>query len=180
MLWIFLIAAGCLLLDQLSKLFLDGFFLEPGNMLYTGLLEKPGDFRILIPDVLRLDYVLNKGAAFGILQNQRLFFLLTTLIICVVGIFLLTKLPKKHWMLVAASGMILGGALGNLIDRVLIGQVRDFINVTLVDTLFGYSFPVFNVADICVVAGVIALAIYILFIHDKLYPSKEKNNEDHQ
>lgn len=179
MLWISLIAVCCLLLDQLSKLFLDGFFIEPGEMLYTGLLEKPGDYKVLIPDVLRLDYVLNKGAAFGILQNQRLFFLITTLIVCVVGIILLVKLPKKHWLLTISAGMLLGGAIGNLIDRVVIGQVRDFINVSLIDTLFGYSFPVFNVADICVVLGVIALAIYILFIHEKIYPSKEKN-EDHQ
>lgn len=179
MLWICCIAAFCLLLDQLSKLFIDGFFLEPGQMLYTGLLEKPGDCRILIPDVLRIDYVLNKGAAFGILQNQRLFFLLTTLIVCVVGIFLLTKLPKKHWLLTVSSGLLLGGALGNMIDRVLIGQVRDFINVSLINTLIGYNFPVFNVADICVVVGVILLACYILFVHEKIYPSKVKH-EDHQ
>ena len=66
-----------------------------------------------------------------------------------------------------ASGFILGGAMGNLVDRVIIGRVRDFLDLTLIDTLFSYKFPVFNVADIFVVAGVALLAVYILFIHDK-------------
>jgi signal peptidase II len=71
----------------------------------------------------------------------------------------------------------LGGAIGNMIDRVVIGCVRDFIDATFVETLTGYAFPVFNFADICVCVGVAILAYYILFIHDKIY-KVEKDAKD--
>lgn len=167
MLLIFLIGLAALLLDQLSKLFICGFFVNSDNMLFSGMLTFQGESVEIIPKTLSFTYVLNNGAAFGILQNQRLFFLLTTLIICAGGIILLLRIKKRHILLKLASGFILGGAMGNLVDRVIIGRVRDFLDLTLIDTLFSYKFPVFNVADIFVVAGVALLAVYILFIHDK-------------
>ena len=174
MVLIIILAAVILIADQLTKLFSVGFFVEKGEMLYTGALENVGDSVDLIPKVFSFTYVLNDGAAFGILKNQRLFFLITTLIVCGVGIFFLVRMPKKHIVLKLASGFILGGAIGNLVDRVVIGVVRDFLEATFIETVTGYSFPVFNVADIFVVVGVILLAWYILFIHDKIYPPKDK------
>lgn len=172
---IFLIAAAALLADQLTKLLAVGFFLDPMQPIVEGFLHTEGQTCVVIDKVFSFTYVLNDGAAFGILQNQRLFFLLATLAVCVGGILLLLRLPKKHWLLKVSSGLLLGGALGNLVDRAIIGSVRDFLDATFVETLTGYSFPVFNGADVFVVVGVLMLAAYILFVHDKIYKPKEKN-----
>ena len=174
MLFIIILALGILILDQLSKLFTVGFFVEAGQPLFEGWLTSIGESEIIIPKVLSFTYVLNDGAAFGILSNQRLFFLLMTAAICAIGIIILMRLPQKHILLKLSSGFIFGGALGNLVDRVIVGVVRDFIDATIVETITGYSFPVFNVADIFVVVGTALLAIYILFYHDKIYPPKDK------
>ncbi len=174
MIFIILLSIAIVIVDQVSKLFITGFFFDPHHPLFVGMLEFEGDSVTLIDNFFSFTYVLNDGAAFGILRQQRLFFLLTTIIVCVVGIILLLRLPKKHILLKLSSGFILGGAIGNMIDRVFIGVVRDFIDVTLIETLFDYSFPVFNVADIFVVVGVIMLSIYIMFIHEKIYIDEEK------
>ncbi len=178
MLMIILIAVGALILDQLSKLLVTGFFIDGTDMLLSGMLTYQGETLPLIPKTLSFTYVLNKGAAFGILQNQRIFFLIVTLVICAVGIIILMRMPQKHILLKISSGFILGGAIGNLFDRVVIGAVRDFIDATLVDTLTGYAFPIFNVADIFVVVGIIMLAVYILFIHDKIYKTEDKDKNE--
>lgn len=174
MLFIIILAVTVLIFDQLSKLFAVGFFVEAGQPIFEGWLTSVGESEVIIPKILSFTYVLNDGAAFGILSNQRIFFLFTTVALCAVGIIALMRFPQKHILLKLSSGFILGGALGNLIDRVVIGVVRDFIDATVVETVTGYSFPVFNVADIFVVIGTILLAIYILFYHDKIYPPKDK------
>ena len=140
---IFVIAAAALLIDQLTKLLTVGFFLDPMQPLIKGFLHTEGQTYPVIDKVFSFTYVLNDGAAFGILQNQRLFFLIMTLLACAAGIILLLRLPQKHWLLKVSSGLILGGALGNLIDRVVIGSVRDFLDAVFIETLTGYSFPVF-------------------------------------
>ena len=178
MIFIIILAVAIVLFDQLSKLLITGFFIDPQNPLFVGMLDFEGDSVTLINKVFSFTYVLNEGAAFGILKHQRLFFLLATTVFCVGGIILLLRMPEKHILLKLSSGFILGGAIGNMIDRVLIGSVRDFLDATVVDTLFNYSFPVFNVADIFVVFGVILLSIYILFVHDKIYNMKEKKAKD--
>ncbi len=177
MVTIFIIAAAALVIDQLTKILTVGFFLDPAQPLVEGFLHTEGETYAVIDKVFSFTYVLNDGAAFGILQNQRLFFLITTLLACTVGIILLLRLPKKHWLLKISSGLILGGALGNLVDRAVIGSVRDFLDVTFVETLTGYSFPVFNGADVFVVVGIFMLAVYILFVHDKVCKPKEKNEQ---
>lgn len=164
--WIALIALAALAADQISKLIVCGFFFDPQNPLVSGVLSGTGESIEVIPKGFSLTYVLNRGAAFGILQNQRIFFLIITAVVCAGGVLLLLRIPKKHPLLIVSSGMIFGGAIGNLVDRLLIGSVRDFLEAKVVETVTGYSFPVFNVADICVVVGVILLAWYILFIHD--------------
>ena len=177
MIFILILALAILLFDQITKILLVGFFIEPNLPLITGLLQYEGESISLIENIFSFTYVLNNGAAFGILENQRLFFLFATVIICVGGILILLRIPKKHMLLKLSSGFILGGALGNLTDRVIVGVVRDFLDATFIETITGYSFPVFNVADIFVVCGVIMLGIYILFIHDKIYPEKKQENK---
>jgi signal peptidase II len=93
----------------------------------------------------------NSGAAFGILQNQRWFFIVITIIVVVAIIWYLQKVIKtNNKLLPLALSFVLGGAIGNFIDRLVNGEVVDFLQFN-----FGsYTFPIFNVADSCIVIGV--------------------------
>lgn len=98
----------------------------------------------------------NRGAAFGILQEQRLFFIIVTVII-VAGIIWYANTMRKNgsaWLL-SGLGLVLGGAIGNFIDRARFGEVVDFFKFN-----FGsYTFPIFNIADSAIVVGVILILI---------------------
>lgn len=112
----------------------------------------------LWPGVLRLTYLENTGAAFGMLQGRQ------TLLSIITGIILLAllvgligwgyRLPMLPRL---GAWLLLGGALGNLYDRIAYGAVTDFIEIRL------FSFPVFNVADICVCVAFVMLAGWVLF-----------------
>lgn len=116
----------------------------------------------IVKNIFSLTYVENRGAAFGILQNQRWFFIILTIAICLGMIYFLITQSNTSLFLRISLAMILGGAIGNLIDRIRLGYVVDMLHFTLID------FPVFNVADCFVVVGTILLAYYILFIADKV------------
>lgn len=117
---------------------------------------------ILIKNVFQLRYLENRGAAFGILQNRKIFFILSFLIIMTCVIYLYGRLPaaKRFLPLRACGALIMAGASGNMIDRLRLGYVVDFFYFELID------FPIFNVADIFVVVGVILLAVLILFVYN--------------
>lgn len=110
---------------------------------------------LVLGDLLRLTYIRNPGAAFGIMIGNRYFFLVLSLLACGVMIYYFYKMPaSERWGRLALT-LILGGAVGNLIDRIRYSEVTDFIDVG-----FGaYRWPVFNVADIAVTVGVILLFI---------------------
>nr|WP_253300784.1 signal peptidase II [Paenibacillus lautus] len=93
----------------------------------------------------------NRGAAFGILQDQLWFFIIVTLIVVGGIVWYLRKVSKEgRKLLPTALALVLGGALGNFIDRLLMGEVVDFLQFN-----FGsYTFPIFNIADSCIVIGV--------------------------
>nr|WP_205762646.1 signal peptidase II [Aneurinibacillus aneurinilyticus] len=90
----------------------------------------------------------NRGAAFGILENQRGFFIVITIAIIVGIIWYLRKAHKESKLVSLALALILGGAIGNFYDRVLTGEVVDFLDFTLI------NFPIFNIADSAIVIGV--------------------------
>ncbi len=116
---------------------------------------------VLIENLLELHFVKNYGAAFGILQNQRTFFIIITSLVILGGIvFLFLKKDKVTKFGKFSSWVLIGGAIGNLIDRVRLEYVVDFIKIDLGSL---YDFPVFNVADIFIVAGTGLLIIAILF-----------------
>ena len=115
----------------------------------------------IVKGIFSLTYVENRGAAFGILQNQRWFFIILTIVICMGMAYFLITQSNTSLVLRISLAMILGGAIGNLIDRIRLGYVVDMLHFTLID------FPVFNVADCFVVSGTILLASYILFVADK-------------
>lgn len=113
----------------------------------------------LIPGALELRYLENRGAAFGMLQGGRTLFLIITVIVIAVIIYVQAKMPadKKYRILSFLVDCIAIGAVGNMIDRVRLDYVVDFIYISLID------FPVFNVADMFVSLSCVAGAILILF-----------------
>lgn len=117
---------------------------------------KPVGTKSVISGLLDLTYVENRGAAFGIFQNQRWLFVGITLIICAVIIIALFRYKGHEFFSYAASAMIVGGGVGNMIDRVLHGFVVDYIQISF--------FPaIFNFGDCCVTIGTLFLIIHVLF-----------------
>ncbi|MCL1989770.1 MAG: signal peptidase II [Defluviitaleaceae bacterium] len=123
-----------------------------------------GDSHPIIPRFLYMTYHRNSGAAWGILQGHMLLFYVVT-VIAVIGISLwLKKLRiKEDRVLIIALVFILGGALGNFIDRVIYRAVIDFIHTVW----WGYHFPIFNVADIALVCGTVLMLLDILILDHK-------------
>ncbi|OEU67520.1 MAG: signal peptidase II [Desulfovibrio sp. S3730MH75] len=116
----------------------------------------------LIPDYFNLVYVVNKGAAFGFLNRgditwQRTFFIVVTVVALSAIAMLLKSTNKKDSFAISGLGLILGGAVGNLIDRILYGEVTDFLDI-YVGT---HHWPAFNIADIAICLGAFAMIISI-------------------
>jgi signal peptidase II len=121
---------------------------------------RPGDFWSPLPflsRLFRISYVTNTGAAFGLFPNQGGLLVVVALVVVVVIVAYYRHLPADRWLLHLSLGLQLGGAIGNLLDRVRLGYVVDFIDV-------GF-WPVFNLADSAIVVGVAILAYY--FWHDE-------------
>ena len=116
---------------------------------------------ILIDGVLRFHYLENKGAAFGIMQNKQIFFAVVAVVIIALVAFIYKKIPHtgRYFLLRFCSVLVVAGAVGNVIDRLLYNYVVDFIYFELID------FPVFNVADIYVVVACFLFAYAILFYY---------------
>jgi signal peptidase II len=121
----------------------------------------------LIPGLLNLVHVRNKGAAFGMFSGWSaeyawLFFVATTGVVMVVLGYLLWRLPDDHWPAALGYSLIVTGALGNLFDRVRLGEVVDFI-----DVYWGrYHWPAFNVADSLVCVGT-AILVWVIIRDEK-------------
>lgn len=105
--------------------------------------------------IVRIVHVANSGAAFGILQGQTLFLTVTTLLGLAAILLYYLYPPMEHGLLRTALGLQLGGAIGNLTDRIRLGEVTDFID-------FRY-WPAFNVADSAIVIGVSTIVIFFVF-----------------
>jgi signal peptidase II len=121
----------------------------------------PESFTV-IKDFFYITYAENTGAAFSILRGQRWFFVTMALIVSVLIIYYIIKHKPKTLEKISLQ-LILAGAIGNVIDRVVYGYVIDFLDFYI----FGYDFPVFNIADSCITIGAILLIITELFIEDK-------------
>lgn len=115
----------------------------------------------IIKDVFELNYLENRGAAFGVLQNQKIFFLIISIIILAAVVYVLFRVPddKKYNMLHMLLVMVASGGIGNMIDRIRLEYVVDFLSFVLI------NFPIFNVADIYVTVSMFGFAILILFIY---------------
>lgn len=142
---LFIIFAG-VFVDQFTK--------------YLAVLYLKGQEAIeLIPGVLELRYLENKGAAFGILQGGKVIFLIITPIVLLVAAYVLIRMPdggKYRILHLLLDGVIIG-AIGNMIDRIRLDYVVDFIYISLID------FPIFNVADVCISISVAVGVLLLLF-----------------
>ena len=130
-----------------------------------------GESAELIPGFLQLTRLHNYGAAWSSLSGKVVVLLVVTGALMVAVAWLLIKKIVRHPLGVTAGLFLLGGGLGNMIDRVLRGYVVDMFDLTL------FSYPVFNFADCCVVVGAILGAVYYLFFYDKY--DKPKKEPDH-
>jgi len=139
-----------IILDQLSKA-------------WAVLALKEKQAISLIPGVLELNYLENRGAAFGMLQNQKWFFIFVAIIIlgCILYILIKAPLEKKYIKLHILLTLIASGAIGNMIDRISLNYVVDFIYFKLI------NFPIFNVADIYVTVSTFVLVILLIFVFDE-------------
>jgi signal peptidase II len=119
----------------------------------------------VVPHVLNWTLAFNTGAAFSFLAGgsgwQVWLFGILAVIVCIVLIAWLARTPRNEWQTALPLALIIGGALGNLIDRLLRGQVTDFIQVYWRD----WSWPAFNVADSSICVGVVVLILFGLFVH---------------
>ena len=161
------IAALLLLFDQFTK--------------YLAIEKLKGQSPyVLIDGVLELQYLENRGSAFGMLQNQKVFLLIVGTVFMLVLLFFLLRLPqqKKYCILHVLLVSIIAGGLGNMIDRLRFDFVVDFISFVLI------NYPIFNVADIYVVLGTIGLFILFLFVYSEqelefLNFKKSSKQEEH-
>lgn len=136
------------ILDQITK-----------NLAVVYLKDKPA--YVIWDGVFELHYLENSGAAFGMLQNQKILFVTIAAVILVIIGYVLIKLPRnRHFVfLEALLVLIASGAVGNMIDRVQFNYVVDFFYFKLID------FPIFNVADIYVSVSCVLLAILVIFFY---------------
>ena len=142
-----LLAGAMIGLDQLTK------SLVVRNM-------EIGESISIIDGFLRLTSHRNSGAAWGMFQGQMLFFYVVTVAVVAMLIYIYKKEAKNNLLMQLALTMLLAGAIGNFIDRVLFQEVVDFIDVLI----FGYDFPIFNVADSALTVGVILMLIEFFFM----------------
>lgn len=154
-----IISVVCLVLlaaDQITKVIIDTNYLE-GQVV-----------SVVIKDFFSITKVHNTGAAWGIFDNATLLLAIFSLILAAFIFF--AFLQVKPALLKLAAGLIFVGAIGNVVDRFRLGYVVDFLSFRL----FGfYDFPVFNVADICVVSGTIGIMIFLLFYSSKTRAFRE-------
>ncbi len=145
-----LIIALVMILDQISKHWIE---------IHT---ELHGHVEI-IKDFFYITYTKNTGAAWSILTGQvSLLAVISVIEIIIIAVFLCRMHKEKHFWYRLSLSLMLGGALGNLIDRVMLGYVRDFLHFYP----FGYSFPVFNIADCGITVGM-GIVIVLMFLEEK-------------
>ncbi len=134
-----------LLIDQLIKGFLV-FFINIGESI------------VVIKNFFNITLALNKGAAFSILTSSSVFLILISIfVLCALGYYVVKSKDIKNYEYII-YGFLMGGTAGNLVDRIIRGAVVDYLDFNF----FGYAFPIFNFADICIVISMFLIIIYMI------------------
>lgn len=135
-------------LDQIAKFFTVAYLKDLGTI-------------PIIENIFHLTYCENPGAGFGVFANHTHLLSIVTMIIVAVAMWYVTVKRPKNKLLMTGLTFLIGGAVGNLIDRIRLGYVVDFLDFCLID------FPIFNIADCFVTVGAIIFAVYIIFYSEK-------------
>lgn len=118
-----------------------------------------GDNIIIIPNILSATYAENRGAAFGILQNNQVLFIIVGIFIVLIFAYIIFVKNISNRVFLVSAVLIIGGGVGNLIDRVLRGYVIDYLQLS-------FFAPICNLADYCITFGTVLLMVYLLFCMD--------------
>ncbi|HUX86772.1 MAG TPA: signal peptidase II [Chloroflexota bacterium] len=153
-----------LFIDQLTKFEISQNLGQPGQV---HSVEVIGNW-------VRLSYTTNTGAAFGIFPAGTLFFSIVALIAAPVILLGRSYVRERAWWMTVVFGMLMGGALGNLLDRIRMGHVVDFVDVGIGNL----RWPSFNVADSSFVVAVIILAIFLSFSPEETTESPDSQRSD--
>ena len=140
-----IVAIAILIIDQVTK-----------RIIATTM--NIGDSYEVIPNFLKITSHRNNGAAWGILSGKMGFFYIITIVILIVLVLFYIKEAKYNLFMQVAISLLFAGALGNFIDRLVNGEVVDFVDTNI----FGYDFPIFNVADSSLTIGVLFIIIALL------------------
>lgn len=143
---ILLLAAIIIIVDQWSKYYVQSHLVLGASI-------------PIIPEIFHLTYILNPGAAFGLLEHQRAFFVGVAIVMLAGVGYFYRHIPPGQKMLRVGLGLLAGGAVGNLIDRIQTGLVVDFFDFRI--------WPVFNIADIAIVTGVGCIIYTLIFRAEK-------------
>lgn len=155
---VLIIAIAVLIIDQLTKMIASTYLID--NIL------------IIIPNFFKLEYALNTGAAWSILNNKQALLIIISIILMII-LLMFNKKFKENIRNNIAFGLLFGGIWGNLVDRIFHGYVVDFLSFKI----FNYDYPIFNIADIAVVFGIILLIIAILKGEDNENSSRKKSSK---
>ena len=148
-----IVGAVLVIIDQIIKYFISAYLQPVGSV-------------SVIDNIFSLTYVENKGVAFGMFSDMRwIFVALTSILLVIIIFYMFKKRPKGKFFYVCAA-LIIGGGIGNLMDRIFYGYVIDYLSLSFFP-------PVCNFADYCITAGTIMLVIYLLFFSDILDSSKK-------
>ena len=148
-----IVGAVLVIIDQIIKYFVSAYLQPVGSV-------------SVIDNLFSLTYVENKGVAFGMFSDMRwVFVALTSVLLAIIIFYMFKKRPKGKFFYICAA-LIIGGGIGNLIDRIFYGYVIDYLSLSFFP-------PVCNFADYCITAGTIMLVIYLLFFSDILDSTKK-------
>ncbi len=137
----FILSFVFLAVDQILKIFIINN-IEPSNSIK------------IVNNLLYITFVKNEGAAFSILQGGRIIFIVLSILVLIIMLKYIFNDKNIRKIEMISYSLLIAGIVGNLIDRVIYGYVVDFIDIYLL----GYNFPIFNIADMCIVIGAIILA----------------------
>lgn len=153
-----IVGAVLVVIDQVIKYFVSAYLQPVGSV-------------SVIDNLFSLTYVENKGVAFGMFSDMRwVFVALTSVLLAIIIFYMFRKRPKGKFFYICAA-LIIGGGIGNLIDRIFYGYVIDYLSLSFFP-------PVCNFADYCITAGTIMLVIYLLFFSDVLDSSKKAKKKN--
>lgn len=147
------------------------------ELIIKNVIPNVGNSVEVLPGFINFIYVQNRGGAWGIFSDSTIFLtIISAVMFALMIVFYVLRVrqvkEKSSIWLAVSIGLVCGGCLGNLIDRIFLGYVRDFINFQFM------SFPVFNFADVALTIGMVVLVVYFLFFYSKEEPKKEKKKEE--